>query len=139
MAFKDKMEGWGRSLAHQMEGRYGYDQLGMLLLGLSLVFLVAGFWWRPWGTILAWAFLIVQTVRLLSRNYDTRRRENAAFLRVVSGPASWIQRQRTHWANRKTKAYVRCPHCHAEFSLPKGKGKLRATCPQCGEKSVHSV
>jgi len=139
MAFKDKMEGFSRKVAQQMEGRYGYDQLGVLLLVLSLVFLVLDFWWRPWAMIVAWVLLIVQTVRMLSRNYEARRRENEAFQRVIAGPASWVRRTRSKWANRKTKAYVRCPHCHAEFALPKGKGKLRATCPKCGEKSVHTV
>ena len=54
-------------------------------------------------------------------------------------PSSIFKNLRTRWENRDTKAYVRCPNCHKQFALPKGKGKLRATCPYCGEKSVHKV
>ena len=68
-----------------------------------------------------------------------RTRENEAFLSAIEKPRAWIHRQQGKWANRNTRAYVRCPYCHTEFALPKGKGKLRATCPHCGQKSEHRV
>lgn len=139
MAFKDKMAQLNEKMARQMQGRYGYDQLGAVLAGASLVCLILNFWFSPWALIFAWVFLIAETVRMWSRDHEARQRENAAFLKLVSGPVGWVNHQRTKWQNRATKAYVRCPKCHTEFSLPKGKGKLRATCPHCGEKSVHTV
>ena len=81
------------------------------------------------------AALAFELWRMYSRDIPARARENQAYLDITEKPRSWIRRQRGKWANRKVKAYVRCPHCHAEFALPKGKGKLRATCPKCGKKA----
>lgn len=122
-----------------MAGRYGGDQLGTALVVLSLVFSILANWVGRWMTIIALVLLVVAFARILSSNVAARERENRAFLMLFARPAAWIHRQRVKFANRKTKAYVRCPHCHAEFALPKGKGHLRATCPKCGQKSEHTV
>ncbi len=123
-----------------MYGRYGGDQLGMTLVVASVVCTVvaslAG--WR-WLSLLSIVLVLVELWRMLSRDHAARSNENQAFLSAVATPRAWVRRQQGKWANRKTKAYVRCPHCHAEFALPKGKGRLRATCPKCGQKSEHTV
>ena len=139
MDFNEKLGEWGQKLGKLMSGRYGYDQLGMALVGLSLVCLILNFWLSPYALIVAWGLLIWATFRMWSRNIAARQHENAVFLGLIDKPLSWTRRNVSKIQNRKTKAYVRCPHCNAEFSLPKGKGKLRATCPRCGEKSVHEV
>lgn len=36
----------------------------------------------------------------------------------------------------KTHSYFKCPKCNAELRVPKGKGKIRITCPKCGEQFV---
>ena len=33
------------------------------------------------------------------------------------------------WKGRKTTAYLKCPNCGQMLSVPKGKGKIRVTCP----------
>ena len=122
-----------------MSGRYGGDQLGTTLVVVSLIFSILANWLGRWLTIVALVLLVVAFARILSRNIEARRKENRAFLNAVAAPGKWFRRQRTKFVNRKTKAYVRCPHCNAEFALPKGEGRLRATCPKCGEKSEHTV
>ena len=123
-----------------MYGRYGGDQLGFLLVTISIIAtILSGFTRWRWLNILSLVLLAIEAWRMLSRDIPARARENQAYLDATAKPRSWIRRQRGKWANRKTKAYVRCPHCHAEFALPKGRGKLRATCPRCGQKSEHTV
>ena len=134
--FLDKVNEGLRKL---MAGRYGGDQLGTVLVVISLIFSILANWLGRWMTVVALVLLILAFARMFSRNYEVRRKENRSFLQAVAAPGKWIHRQRIKFANRKTKAYVRCPHCHAEFALPKGKGHLRATCPKCGEKSEHTV
>lgn len=123
-----------------MYGRHGGDQLGLALVivafACSLAFTFTGF---RWLSVLSTALLLMEVWRLFSRNLTARTKENEAYLAMAAKPRSWVRRHRSKWAGRKTKAYVRCPHCHAEFALPKGKGKLRATCPSCGRKSEHTV
>ena len=38
------------------------------------------------------------------------------------------------WEGRKTTAYLKCPNCGQMLSVPKGKGKIRVTCPKCHAK-----
>lgn len=38
------------------------------------------------------------------------------------------------WANRKTTKYFKCKNCGQMLSVPKGKGKIRVTCPKCHTK-----
>lgn len=122
-----------------MRGRYGADQLGIALLGISIILTLLEPWLGRVPGILALFLIVVACMRVFSTDRASRRKENQAFMGAIEKPVRWFRRQRAKWENRKTKAYVRCPHCHAEFALPKGKGKLRATCPKCGQKSEHTV
>ena len=122
-----------------MQGRYGGDQLGITLVSVALVLSLLGPMSSRWLTLVSTALMLVAIWRVLSRAHAARRKENQAFLAAVAKPRAWLRRRKTMWDNRGTKAYVRCPHCHAQFALPKGKGKLRATCPKCGQKSEHTV
>ncbi|MDY2777424.1 MAG: hypothetical protein SOU51_03510 [Collinsella sp.] len=38
------------------------------------------------------------------------------------------------WRERKTSLFFRCKTCGTILSVPRGKGKLRVTCPKCGTK-----
>ena len=38
------------------------------------------------------------------------------------------------WKERKTSRFLKCPNCGQILSVPKGKGKLRVTCPRCRAK-----
>lgn len=38
------------------------------------------------------------------------------------------------WKERKTTAFLKCPNCGQILSVPKGKGKIRVTCPKCHAK-----
>ena len=127
-------------LSRFMNGRYGGDHLGMAIASLAIVCsIIASIGGWPWLSMVATVLIVVSMVRVLSRDIASRRRENDSFLALVAKPSSFFRRQKSKWENRSTKAYVRCPYCHAEFALPKGKGKLRATCPKCGQKSEHTV
>lgn len=122
-----------------MNGRYGADQLGTTLVVSALVLAILANWWGRWLGIVSLLLLVAVLLRAFSRDLAARRKENRAFLGVVARPLRWCKRQQVKFANRKTKAYVRCPHCGTEFALPKGRGRLRATCPTCGQKSEHTV
>ena len=41
---------------------------------------------------------------------------------------------KTMWKKRKTHAFLKCPTCGQMLSVPKGKGKIRVTCPKCHTK-----
>ena len=125
------------AIKRYMKGIYGFDQLGgVLLVALAICLAFAGggsiFWW-----ILALAILGYGGFRALSQDHEARAAENGKFLGFVNKITSRFKGAGSSVDN--SKVYVSCPHCHKQFALPKGKGTLRATCPHCGEKSVHKV
>ncbi len=38
------------------------------------------------------------------------------------------------WRERKTTLFFRCKTCGSILSVPRGKGRIRVTCPKCGTK-----
>lgn len=107
-------------------GRYGSDRLCRALLILSLIFLVIG-WigtkfiavWFAVFDLLAYAPLVWCIFRMFSRNFEARRRENAAYARIVDR------------LRDKSHRYYRCPSCRQTVRVPRGKGKINIRCPRC--------
>lgn len=128
-----------RAIENYLRRMYGFDQLSGVVLVLAAVLLALAGNNNVVLRIISFVLLCLVLFRVFSLDHDARTRENEKFLDLVKNPLSWFKNLRTRWENRDTKAYVRCPNCHKQFALPKGKGKLKATCPYCGEKSIHKV
>ena len=116
-----------------MAGRYGSDQFSRFLSFLSLALIVLNLFLRSsflW--LLGIAALILVYVRMFSKNYEKRRRENERYLqlkyRLTGWARNWLDRQK----QRRDYAFFRCPACHAMLRVPRGKGRIRVTCRKCG-------
>ena len=136
---KETFERLRDAIASRLEGIYGFDQLGGTILVLAAIFLALAGNDHIVLRLIALVLLAIDIYRAFSRNHEARIRENDRFMALLEKPLAWLKGVRRRWDNRATKAYVRCPSCKKQFALPKGKGTLRATCPYCGEKSVHKV
>ena len=112
----------GDALRRFMAGRYGTDKLNQWLLGLAIVLIVLGLI-GGLGTV-AYVPLIWSLFRMYSRNIEARRRENAAFQRVLTQ-----LKDRDH-------RYYHCPKCRQTVRVPRGRGKINIRCPKCGEQFV---
>lgn len=115
-----------------MLGRYGVDQLSVGLLFLSFLLSIIMFF-IP-SSILSYVIylpILVFLFRVLSKNHTMRRKENAAFLKLWNPVYLWFGKKHTQMGNRKTHRYFKCPGCKQEMRVPKGKGKIRITCPKC--------
>ena len=67
-----------------MAGRYGGDQLNVLLMALYVIFYIVYLFTRLIAfELLALILIIVSLYRSLSRNLGRRRAENARFLQIV--------------------------------------------------------
>lgn len=120
------------ALQRFMYGRYGNDQLNMVLvllsLALYLVFVVTS-----WTFLYAVSFMLMAAAlfRCLSRNYDRRRAENGKFLSLVQPVTRWYRLRRTIRRD-KDHCYFKCPNCGQQLRVPRGKGKITVTCRGCG-------
>jgi len=117
-----------------MVGRYGPDHLNIALIILAFIFTLLNvvFWKIP---LLLTSYLLfgLAIFRMLSRNITQRRAENDKFIRFW-----WPVKMKIKNIIRKIKEkrkYViyKCPTCKAKLRVPKGKGKIRITCPRCWE------
>lgn len=112
-----------------IQGRYGYDQLSRFLFILTLALIVLSrisvlrFLYIPALLLLSWS-----CIRCYSTNHKRRRAEYAAYLRIKS----FFSLQKRKWSERKTHTYFKCSSCKKTLRIPKRKGKMRITCPECG-------
>ena len=122
-----------------MYGRYGSDALSFFLLGCYVVlYLISYLADLPALYLVADVLLLWGFFRILSRNYERRRAENAAFLGFLSRTGA---NRRARRARRQDKEhrYYRCKQCGAIMRVPRGVGKIEITCPKCGAKLTKKV
>lgn len=123
-----------------MAGRYGRDELGVLLLILSYVLLLVSLFVK--GNIaallyfLALAGLVYAIFRMFSRDVYRRRQEYYKYLRLKNNITGWFRARKTRFNQRKTQHFFRCPGCGVTVRVPKGKGKIEITCPKCRQSFI---
>jgi hypothetical protein len=114
-----------------MYGRYGNDQFGFFLLGLSVALsLLATILDLGILNLLAEVVIFYALFRMLSRNTYKRREENNKFLRKVNPFLKWFRLQQT-MRRDKAHRYFKCPNCSQYLRVPRGKGKITVTCRSC--------
>ncbi len=130
-----------------MEGRYGADELNRFLTVCGWVLLLLGFVLSGIGgrgaliagsvlVTLSWAFLVLSLFRTLSKKTSQRASENYKYFVCKNRVLGWFRSLKRRWQDRKLYRYFRCPQCRATVRVPKGKGKIRITCPKCRHQFI---
>jgi len=123
------------ALGRMMAGRYGQDQFGLCLLISAVVFsFLSGFEFLGFLILPAYALLIYGIARMFSKKIADRQRENARFLKTWYSVKNWFLRKKTNAAETKYYRHFKCPKCGMKLRAPKGKGRIRVTCPSCREQ-----
>ena len=76
-------------------------------------------------TLLAYIPLALAIWRIFSRDTARRNEENEKFRQFFG-----------RIKGRKNYCYYKCPSCKTRVRVPRGKGKIRMTCPSCRESFV---
>ena len=133
-------EFWERfkvNLANWMQGRNGFDELTIFtaIIGFVLVFIgsLVDLDVLSYLSLIALGYALF---RCYSKNIMQRRKENAAFQKIIAKPKKFFSSSSKQWANRKTTSYFKCEGCGSMLSVPKGKGTIRITCPKCHAQST---
>lgn len=119
-------ERMGASFRQFMAGRNGVDTLAWFWCILGIVLNLIGSFSRIFlFSLLAYIPLFLAVFRIFSRNTAKRYAENERFRQFFS-----------RLRGMKTYCYYRCPACKTRVRVPRGKGKIRITCPACRESFI---
>ena len=143
MRFSDRLKQF-------LVGRYGGDSLNTLLSVVSLISFFAGMLVSSlsgeslalriigWVLYLAAVGLVALTMfRTFSRNLTARRAEYEWYRSHILAPLTKKRNEsRTRRAQAATHKFFKCPSCRQTVRVPKGKGKIRITCPKCGNTFI---
>lgn len=129
----------GSRISAFFQGRYGADALGRFLSIASCACILLALALRAKSALFsmifaagALALLIWCYVRMLSRNFSRRSEENRKYLSRRNRFAGSFRLLGSCFRQRKDYAFFRCPSCKEVVRVPRGKGKIRITCPRCG-------
>lgn len=116
-------------------GRNGGDLLSAALLILSFFLtIISKMSNLPILLYLSYIPLAISVYRMFSKDIEKRRLENYKFSILISPIYSWFKKKEKRIKDSRTHKYFKCPSCKTSMRVPKGKGKLMVTCPNCGEK-----
>ena len=139
--------------------RRGLDELGRTMLITALVLSVIGMivsksvgWLRIVTSLLSGALLVLIVLRMFSKDYNKRYQENMKYLTYETAVKQWFRRtfrtkgagsgysapkakragKNPTWSELKQYKYLICPQCAQRLRVPRGKGRIRVTCTNCG-------
>lgn len=126
---------WQRKMMEWLQGRQGPDDLAVFSMNLAIVVVVVNLFARvSWLGWVALVLIAYSMFRIQSKNLGARARENEAFLKALGPARPWVQNPRAAWAELRAYKHVKCASCKQRVRVPRGKGKLRVTCPRCKTK-----
>lgn len=118
-----------------MRGRNGADELAVSIVVLAVILGVIDMFarWVPLTVVVALLFSYA-IFRIISTNVKARRGENEAFADVIGPVRPWLRNPRAAFVENRQYKHASCPNCHQRVRIPRGKGHVRVTCPQCRQK-----
>ena len=126
---------WQRKVAEWLRGRQGPDDLAVFCVNLAMVIVLVNVFAHVGAlSFVALAVLAYGIFRIQSKNLGARARENEAFLNALGPVRPWVQNPRAAYRELRAYKHVRCTSCKQRVRVPRGKGKLRVTCPKCRTK-----
>ena len=135
----------GNALSRFMYGRNGVDRLGLTMIWAALLLDIINMLLREKPVVsgitglVSGVLLFTALFRMFSRNLEKRRAENTRFMEKVWWPISRRMAGKRQQRMDKEHCYFRCPSCHQQVRVPKGKGHIEIRCPKCGTKFIKNT
>ena len=120
-----------------MYSRYGLDSLSKMLVVCALVIdLISALANSIVISVIALVPFIVAVLRILSKNKAKRVKENYRYLSYTQQIRKNARKLKQQIIELRTHKYYKCPSCKTKLRVPRGKGKVKITCPKCRESFV---
>ena len=119
-----------------MQGRYGNDRLGQVMLVLALVCVVLSLFRIPFISTAGLVILILSYYRMFSRQISKRAAENQRYLRLEWKLRAKLQGRKQALSQRRTHRIYRCPSCRQKIRVPRNRGRIAITCRKCGTEFI---
>lgn len=137
MKFKELLTKATYKYRQFMYGRYGADEICFALTILSIIImLISNIDKLRFLYFIALIPLAVSLWRSLSRDTNARYNERIKFLKFMKGPKEKIILLINKVKDRKNYRFFTCSNCKATLRLPKGRGKIKITCPKCNNTFI---
>lgn len=128
------MNSFRNKLNQFMYGRYGADQYGACLIILALALnLIASIIGNSLLSLIAFGLMVYELYRMFSKNIVKRRIEEDKYQSSITIAKRYWKVLKSNVTD-KTYHYYLCPDCHQMVRVPRGKGKVTITCPNCHKK-----
>jgi len=123
-------------LAKWMVGRNGADEMSMAAVYVALLLVIINIFAKNMVlSIIALLLLAFAVWRMTSKNVAKRREENRAFATKMGPLRPWLRDPSAAFAENRNYKHLKCPECGQPMRVPRGKGRLRVTCPKCHAKT----
>ncbi|MBO7674417.1 MAG: zinc ribbon domain-containing protein [Atopobiaceae bacterium] len=121
-----------RKLAEWLRGRNGTDELSTCALVLAVVLVGLNILLRSFVvSVIALVLMAYAWWRMSSKNLEARENENGVFVESLGPLRPWIRNPAKAMAEARAYKHIKCPECGQRVRVPRGKGKVRITCPKC--------
>ena len=128
---RSKEDAWQKAV-EWARGRNGADELSGACTSLGVILVIIDlFAHTTWLSAAALALLAYSMFRISSKNITARGRENSQALRVAGPVLSFLSNPVAMLRETRSFVHLQCPSCGQRVRIPRGKGKVRITCPKC--------
>lgn len=128
---RSKEDAWQKAV-EWARGRNGADELSGACTSLGVILVIIDLFAHiTWLSAVALALLAYSMFRISSKNITARGRENSQALRVAGPVLSFLSNPVAMLRETRSFVHLQCPSCGQRVRIPRGKGKVRITCPKC--------
>lgn len=119
-----------------MQGRYGNDRLGQVMLVAALICMVLSLFRIPFISTVGLVVLILTYYRMFSRQIGKRAAENQKYLQLEWKLRVRLQRRKQAVVQSRTHRIFKCPECRQKIRVPRHKGRIAISCRKCGTEFI---
>lgn len=124
-----------------MQGRNGVNHFSRFLSTLGMILLIISMFLKQniFGNFILFfglACVFYSNFIIFSRNRVQRAKENQDYLALRRKFLGFFSKKKNKMKNLKEYKYLKCPNCKTEMKVPRGKGKIKVHCKNCGNDFI---